>query len=158
MRLGAFGEAQGFSRSALTREQVDHGVVGRDFGFKVALLLLLSASDLSAQRLDGCDSLFKGLPRLSGSIESAMCGARREEGLTESFGGADPPRQSRRAFGNIQRLHVASLFLMNTTDAAKRDGNPGLILNGLSYLQALPQVFQSLRVVALFIMNPPNVV
>src|SRR5690349_23753838 len=53
--FGAFSVGERRAGLVLSHEQLDHGLVGIESVFKEALLVLLTASDLSAQRLDDGD-------------------------------------------------------------------------------------------------------
>ncbi len=70
--FGAFSVGERHARLVLSHEQLDHSLVGSESIFKEALLLLLTACDLSAQRLDGGDGLFKGLASRGELVEGAI--------------------------------------------------------------------------------------
>src|SRR5689334_6764927 len=101
---------------AISDEQVNHGMVRGDFGFEIALLIFLSASDLSAQVFDNADGFFKGEPRLSRILKRAMSLAGSETNLSEPIGIANLARNDSRTVGKVQRLRVLALFLVNIAD------------------------------------------
>src|SRR5882724_3218199 len=70
--FGAFSISERRAGLILSREQFDHTLVRNEFIFKEALLLLLTACDLSAQRLDDGYGPFKCLPSRSELVERAI--------------------------------------------------------------------------------------
>jgi hypothetical protein len=84
-------------------------VVGNEISLQKALLVLLTTSDLSAQRLGGGDGLFKGLASRNELVESAIRQAYQILSAPEQTGIAELFSQHRGATREIQRLSMVSL-------------------------------------------------
>src|ERR1044072_451112 len=133
-------------------------MIGGDFGFEEALLLLLPARDLSAQRLNDINGFFKGLLRLRELIERAVCIASREQTFPDGFGFTDLPRKSGGALSEIQRLRMVTLSTVNLSQVAERSSTSGFVSDCLAYRQALLKALFRLFVVALIKVNIPDIV
>src|SRR5687767_4374752 len=106
---GAFGIGQGFTRLILSDEQLNHRVIGRNFGFKETLLLTLATCDIGAKVLDNGNSLIESYASLAkllkGEMSFTCVGARFPEDLCE----ADFRSEPRGALSELQCLSVVAL-------------------------------------------------